>query len=838
MHSCSDTLMSAYPSRYRTFFADELAIWVIGGLIALMPLALGAYQTWALFVVMLGCSVLGACLLWRWIRRDRTGGLVWSVAYLPLAGFLLLILLQLLPLPPALLAFLSPQASLLYRQAFDGAATAAPLSIYPHATWHDLLIVVIAAMLFLATLNIVRRSSQLKRLLQIIAVTGCLLAALAIAQGLFGNRHFYWVGPEIVQPNSGTFGNHNHFSEHMNLSIMAMLAWAMIRLHETLGARWLRRGLSVDWFGIADLRLARWFVVFAVVGWLAVALSSSRMGMGSAVAGIATLAALTFARRRAGRTVMPVAVGLVALIVVIVVAGDAVYERMSTLHSLDSYADRWIIITDIMPAVRQYPVFGTGLGTFSAIYPSYATQLGHFTVTHAENDYVQTLCETGILGIAMVAAFLFILGRAAWRVCFLTDDPANLAAAALVAGLVTVAVHGWTNFGQHSPAVAGLSAIFCGLLLALDYRSRRGRDQVGEAHLEPWFTRLAPPVLVSLLLLLALLRMPPLFAEVLAEAYDQDATELAGQIRPDSSEATQTCARAMELAGRACDLDPDNAWYWYRLAVARWQASTAGQGMPQVSDPVPDTLRVAVAAVVADLARASACSPAMGASYCFRGQLEWWVLGDEKGRQRIEHSMRAAGNSALSWMVGARIAAELGHDEVARQRARQAVQLSRGYFPQAANLVAGYMQHPEASIELAGSDPELLYDLSLILEKLPAHDAALAAREQAIAAYAGRIDDHATPAWALAMLAQDAVRQGDDSRAATLYQLALAKRYMFTPWRLAHARCLIRSGQVSSALLELDTAERMGARQKDIDALRRQAYAAQDSTSQPAASQP
>lgn len=824
--------MPSYPSRTKTHFTDELAMWVLGSLVVLMPLSFGAYQRWAMLVLLLAGAVLGSCLMVRWVRRRRTGGLEWSVAYLPIAGFLLLAGVQLLPFPTSLHTLLSPQSAKLYQQAADGAPGPFPMTVYPHASWQGLQIIVFASLVFLATLSMVRRSWQIKRLLQIIGITGAALAALAIAQDLFGNGRFYWIGPPIVQANSGTFANHNHFSQHMNLSIMAMLAWAMVRLHETLGSNWLRRGFFAGWMGVADLRLARWFLAFAVTGLLAVALSTSRMGLGSAVAGMLTLGMLMYFRRRQSHSAMPVAVGLVALFVVVFIAGERVYERMSTLSSLESYEDRWTIITDILPAIGQYPLFGTGLGTFSVIYPSYATQLGRFFVSHAENEYIQTLCEMGVLGMLMVVAFVFVLGRCAARVVFRNDEAIYLAAPPLAAGLVTAAIHSWTDFGQHIPAVAGLSAVFCGLLVVLAQRTRHEDAPSGDGGQWSRLAKALPPVLVGVLLVLALVRIPWLLREVVAEAYDQDATTLASLVRPGPS-AARDCARVVELATLARDLDPDNAWYWYRLGVARWQLATEGRGMPEIPDQVPQAVQDAVTQVTADLAQASLYCPPMGAPYSFRGQLEWWVLGDERGKDRIEQGIQAAGNNALVWMVGARVAAELGRDEVARERALRAVQLSRGYFAQAVDLVAGYMQQPEAALALTEGDPERLYQLAGILERRGAPEPAKLARSQALAAYADRTDDPRTPAWAFAMLAEEATRQDDPARAAALYRMALGKRYMHLPWRLALARSLILAGDGSHAMLELDTAQRNGADLKTVDELRRLAYAAAKPATQP-----
>jgi O-antigen ligase len=54
---------------------------------------------------------------------------------------------------------------------------------------------------------------------------------------------------------------------------------------------------------------------------------------------------------------------------------------------------------------RDFPFFGTGLGTFGSISSMYKTTLDQVLYTHAHNDYLELLSNTGLVGFILVALF-------------------------------------------------------------------------------------------------------------------------------------------------------------------------------------------------------------------------------------------------------------------------------------------------------------------------------------------------------------------------------------------------------------------------------------------------
>jgi O-antigen ligase/Flp pilus assembly protein TadD len=76
---------------------------------------------------------------------------------------------------------------------------------------------------------------------------------------------------------------------------------------------------------------------------------------------------------------------------------------------------RLLMFRDLGPYLRQYPVLGSGLGTYSSVYMKFRSQL--FFATDPHSLVVKSLAEGGILGfvleLTMIAVFLWLGFRAA-----------------------------------------------------------------------------------------------------------------------------------------------------------------------------------------------------------------------------------------------------------------------------------------------------------------------------------------------------------------------------------------------------------------------------------------
>ena len=460
---------------------DAVIEWLLAGLLVFMPAAFGAVEPWSEMVTFALAAAMSVCLA---LRCCMPGGprFVWTWNYVPLALFVLLAAVQLVPLPDELVRRISPQtvatkASLL-ADVPEASAGRTTVSFYPYATpttcgWRSsrrcVLVVVV---------NVCRHREQVKRLLLTIALIGSGFVVLALAQDISGADSIYWmVEIPSSEANSGSFVNHSHYSQFMNLSIGAALGLLLIHLEE-IRRRQGRGGSKRMAAKIFRSPRILWLAAMILLGGLTIFLSLSRNGVISLVAaagftGLGLAAKSKLKLRGWLLMVLP----LVLLTGLLFTGFDVVYERMATLQQIQDDA-RWKMTLGALKAWRQYPVFGTGLGTHEVVFPAFDPDINADLAGHADCDYAQLLEETGVAGITLIAAFLtgfwcryVLLARKRLR-------SAAMAAFGLGFGLLAVMIQSATDFGQHLPANFCLTAIVCGLLVSIGRIERRYASMV------------------------------------------------------------------------------------------------------------------------------------------------------------------------------------------------------------------------------------------------------------------------------------------------------------------------------------------------------------------------
>ena len=78
---------------------------------------------------------------------------------------------------------------------------------------------------------------------------------------------------------------------------------------------------------------------------------------------------------------------------------DPVLNRLSNLSPGARYD---YVYLDTINMTKDFPVFGTGLGTFQYIYPGYKTLQSQAYYYHAHNDYLELISDSGPVGFVIV----------------------------------------------------------------------------------------------------------------------------------------------------------------------------------------------------------------------------------------------------------------------------------------------------------------------------------------------------------------------------------------------------------------------------------------------------
>ena len=88
-------------------------------------------------------------------------------------------------------------------------------------------------------------------------------------------------------------------------------------------------------------------------------------------------------------------------------------RRLQGLFANENAIQRLVFFEDGMKLFRRSPVFGLGMGAFENAIKS--TQSFYYETKYAHNHYIQTLLETGIVGLALFVALLLSAAFAAWK---------------------------------------------------------------------------------------------------------------------------------------------------------------------------------------------------------------------------------------------------------------------------------------------------------------------------------------------------------------------------------------------------------------------------------------
>jgi len=414
---------------------DSILLYGTFGLLMFGPLAFGAVEPWSTFVLEGGSAVL--TLLWfrkQWISGELA--IEWNPLFLPMAGFALLILLQIIL----------------------GA------SAYRHDTIAGAMLYCAYGMLcFLAGQTLIR-SSQARTLAVILAVYGCAFAAFSLLQGIAPNGKLYWLRqPTMGGWIYGPYVNHNHYAGLMELLVPIPLVISLSRLVDD------------------KERIVAGVAAAVMVG--TVFLSGSRGGMIAIFVELAFLGVVLLRQRRTIR----IAVGVVSFAVVLIglltwVGGKELTTRVSSIsteaHTELSGGMRVSIDRDALRIFRVKPVLGWGLRTFPVIYPQFRSFYTNFFVNEAHNDYLQLLCEMGLLGFGMMVWFLVVLYRHALpKIGNWMSDVGGAVTLACTLGFTGILVHSFLDFNLQIPANAAIFYVLCTVAAAppLLQRARKRR---------------------------------------------------------------------------------------------------------------------------------------------------------------------------------------------------------------------------------------------------------------------------------------------------------------------------------------------------------------------------
>jgi tetratricopeptide (TPR) repeat protein len=785
---------------------DTVIEWLVIALLAFMPLAFGVVHAWSKEIVVIFSAAIAFCFLLK-LFQNREAGVIWTWAYVPVAAFLIVVLIQLIPLPANVVNIFSPNTVAVKKELLgdqpnsDTLLKSVSISFYAYATKHDLRLVLSAALVFLVVFNVFRRSQQIKRLLMAIAIIGGVIAVITLGQNLFNNGKIYWFVPtRYGNGYSGPFVNHSNYGQFVNLSVGAALAYIFVKLREEFAHREISPVHIFDYFSSRASRTFWLLIAIIVIGTSTVFISLTRGGMISMlIALVFTTVGLAWRRSFKNYGWIMIIIAMAAFTCVLYTGFEAVYQRLASIRSFqESQSGRFQILKDIGVMWTKFPLLGTGLGTHSVVYPMFDRSTISALAAHAENEYAQVLEETGLAGFGVLIIFGFIIWSSYLKCVRNGAAPISSAAYGLGFGLLAILIHSLSDFGQHLPANAFLTAIFCALMITVS------EQECDRRYILRWKS--------AALKVFTLLAVSAVLIWGVIDSNNARVAEIQWNkvIKIEKSLASENWQAAsskyndlLSYASAATKHEPQNIKYQYWLNVYRWHS------VPREIDS--DTKQAIFSeesfAVIRDIAeqlrKIRILCPTYGQAYSVAGQIETLVLNDERGPDDIRKGFRLAPCDATACFMAGYLDVLEGKIDECFPKFKKAFQLDDRLFKDVADMYIYQLNRPELAFKASGETiGHLRYVAGAFLD-MQYNDMAELTVKKIKDLLEIRCSGTEASGGAFESLARIYARQHKKYAAIECYRRALALDYSQVHWRIELAKLLAETQQIPEAVKEI-----------------------------------
>jgi O-antigen ligase len=437
-------------------------------------------------VYLLACLVFGGSAQAVWgsfgLQVAAIGILVWLAATpmpddaraarlpaLVLVAALAYILVQLLPLPPAIWSGLGHRGHIAEAYSMMGWPLPwLPISLAPFDSATTLFAILPPLAMIAAVRN---RAADRNAILALIAgaAASILVGAVQASQGPSSTWYLY----EFTSAGAvGLFANANHFATLLLVTIPFAAALLLSRSGGDTG-----RGKAAASTAIALTTIALVLIGIMLNRSLAALLLSIPVMLASAlmfapawryrlivgpIAGIAVIAAVLTLSLGSLRSALPVTSG----------AEKSVVSRQ----------ELWAVAAKAFPDALP---LGTGLGTFPQAYQLHEDphSVDSFYVNHAHNDYLELAFELGLPGILLMIMFLSWWGIRTLRIWSSRSATSFAKAATIASGAILA--HSLVDFPLRTAAVAAVFGLCIGLMVRNEGEaSRPGRSSTRARHVK------------------------------------------------------------------------------------------------------------------------------------------------------------------------------------------------------------------------------------------------------------------------------------------------------------------------------------------------------------------
>ncbi len=443
------------------------------GILIIAPLSLGAREPSILFMLEILC--FSGLALYVLASLKESAPFYRVPGIMPLGLMIFFMIVQAVPWPAAVVRLISPSAYDVYSRTLGvtGPFRFITLSLDVKATILETLRFSAYASFYILTVQLLSDGSRLKKTVRILASLGAVVSVYALSERFFSNGKIYWLFS--IPPGNNHVGPYvykNHYAGFVEMVFpLVFAAFHYYRPRFTYGS-FRERLFETLTRPHADAHILFGFVALLMATSQFVSLS--RGGIICLSASVVFFIVVSRLRSRAAstRTGRSHALPLYFFLVVLSVSWfgwDSVFQRFedSVNQGITRMNGRQIFWTDSLEIIKDYPLAGSGFGSFGAVYPGYRTFPGNQIVDHAHSDALELAATGGIAGVVLMSFFLisvllgslihYVKRRDSWAVAMATGA---------MSGGLAILLHSMTDFNYFSNANGLYMFFLAGFLVA------------------------------------------------------------------------------------------------------------------------------------------------------------------------------------------------------------------------------------------------------------------------------------------------------------------------------------------------------------------------------------
>ncbi len=304
-------------------------------------------------------------------------------------------------------------------------------------------------LIYYLTINAIRTRSDLRQLIRLIAAVALFLSVLGFFKLIGANPVPWWEYGDSHNSLSSVYVNRNHMAGYLEMAVPLLLGLLLTGISRA------QKILIIS--TVAILFMAHIFTL-------------SRGGWIGMLIGLTFMTLILFAKSTAKnrKLLFGCSIGIFFCFVTII-SSTTVVERVKTLEEAEenpTLVGRMRVWGGTINMIRNYPILGSGPGTFTDIFTQYQLPGRKARYEMGHNDYLHFISEVGLglVGLILWMGVVFFrngLGK--------LKNPSRLVRGSTLGamtGITAILVHSISDFNLHVPANAILFAVLAAIPMA------------------------------------------------------------------------------------------------------------------------------------------------------------------------------------------------------------------------------------------------------------------------------------------------------------------------------------------------------------------------------------